>query len=44
LSVSASAVVNFGKWSLLVCRYQSKTFPGWVWKGDTSSDEITGHM
>lgn len=24
--------------------YQSKTFPGWVWKGDTSSDEITGHM
>ena len=23
--------------------HDSKTFPGWVWKGDTSSDTIDGH-
>jgi hypothetical protein len=23
---------------------QSSTMPGWVWQGDTSSDEVTGHM
>jgi len=22
----------------------SSVFPGWVWKSDTSSDEITGHL
>lgn len=24
--------------------HNSTTKPGWLWKGDTSSDEITGHM
>jgi hypothetical protein len=27
-----------------VCRYNSSTSPGWIWKGDTSSDEIVGHV
>lgn len=24
--------------------YNSSTMPGWIWKGDTSSDEVCGHM
>ena len=24
--------------------YNSSGFPGWIWKGDTSSDEIVGHV
>ena len=24
--------------------YNSTAYPGWYWKGDTSSDEVTGHM
>lgn len=27
-----------GKW------YNSTAYPGWQWKGDTSSDEVVGHM
>eukprot|EP01116_Phalansterium_solitarium_P014972 TRINITY_DN3293_c0_g2_i1.p2 TRINITY_DN3293_c0_g2~~TRINITY_DN3293_c0_g2_i1.p2 ORF type:complete len:654 (+),score=269.04 TRINITY_DN3293_c0_g2_i1:3242-5203(+) len=27
-----------GKW------YNSTVFPEWIWKGDTSSDEVVGHM
>jgi hypothetical protein len=27
-----------GRW------YNSTTYPGWTWKGDTSSDEVTGHF
>ena len=26
------------------CWRNSSTHPGWVWKADTSSDEVTGHM
>jgi hypothetical protein len=25
-------------------RYNSTNYPGWIWKGDTSSDEIVGHV
>lgn len=24
--------------------YDSSSIPGWRWKGDTSSDEVVGHM
>eukprot|EP01127_Copromyxa_protea_P019902 TRINITY_DN6553_c0_g1_i2.p1 TRINITY_DN6553_c0_g1~~TRINITY_DN6553_c0_g1_i2.p1 ORF type:complete len:615 (-),score=101.90 TRINITY_DN6553_c0_g1_i2:48-1892(-) len=24
--------------------HHSKTYPGWIWKGDTSSDEVCGHL
>eukprot|EP01102_Stenamoeba_stenopodia_P019004 TRINITY_DN7060_c0_g4_i2.p1 TRINITY_DN7060_c0_g4~~TRINITY_DN7060_c0_g4_i2.p1 ORF type:complete len:802 (-),score=153.57 TRINITY_DN7060_c0_g4_i2:157-2529(-) len=24
--------------------YNSTAYPGWIWKGDTSSDEVTGHL
>ena len=24
--------------------HNSSTCPGWIWKGDTSSDEVVGHM
>jgi hypothetical protein len=31
-------IPNFGTW------YHSRTNPGWIWKADTSSDEVCGHL
>jgi len=36
--LNQTATPSSGTW------HNSTVYPGWIWKGDTSSDEVTGHM
>lgn len=36
--VDENVTVDGGNW------HESSSVPGWKWKGDTSSDEVVGHM
>jgi len=38
LSDNSSSSADNGSW------HESAGEPGWSWKGDTSSDEVVGHM
>ncbi len=38
LHENSTVPVPAGEW------HRSTSIPGWLWKGDTSSDEVAGHM